>query len=228
MKKTIVVLLTVMLLLSAVMCARAEDKEIRVAGNASVTLSADYATLQIGVTTKKDTVQSAQQENAQAMNAVLDALYAAGIEEKDVITSQFNIYSSVDWVNGEEKSYYCVDNMLSVTVRSLEKIGMVMDAAIGAGANQTYGIAFASAKENEAYLQALQRAVEDARAKAEVLAAAAGKQLGQLILMDASQGGYYYGISNTYNAKEAAAAGDAIVSGDVSVSASVVLTYEFQ
>ena len=45
--------------------------------------------------------------------------------------------------------------------------------------------------------------------------------------MDASQGNYYYGVSNFYDAKEASA-GSAIVSGDVSVSATVVLEYEMK
>lgn len=228
--------LCLMLALLGALCVPAlaeEDKEIRVSGNATVTLAADTASLQIGVNTRKNTVQEAQVENAALMNAVIAAIRQLGIEEKDVVTSQFNVYSSYDYsydAAGQEvrTTYYQVDNMLSVTIRDLSQIGAVLDAAMAAGANTTYGITFSSSQENEAYQKALTRAVEDAAQKAQVLAKAAGKTLGELILMDASQGSYYYGISNVYDAKSAAGAGTSIVSGDVSVSASVVLEYKFK
>lgn len=172
-------------------------------------------------------MQEAQQKNSETMNALLTALYEAGIAEKDVVTASFNIFSGLDYVGTEEKPFYSVEHMLSVTVRDLEKIGLMLDTAIEAGANQTYGISFGSDRENEAYQQALAKAVADAAAKAEVLARAAGKTLGELTVIDASRNDYYT-PSNFMNAREDAAKGTAIVAGDVSVSASVVLIYGFE
>lgn len=232
MKKFLICLLALALLCAGCVSALAEEKIVRVTGNAAVTLAADTATLQIGVNTKKDNVVEAQQENTRVINAVIEALWQSGVGEKDIITSSFNVYSGSDFsydAQGKETRvpYYEVDNMLNVTVRDLSRIGAVLDAAVQAGANSTYGISFSSTQENEAYLKALTRAVEDAAAKAQTLAGAAGKTLGDLLLMDASQGNYYYGVSNFYDAKEASA-GSAIVSGDVSVSATVVLEYEMK
>ncbi|MBR1584833.1 MAG: SIMPL domain-containing protein [Clostridia bacterium] len=233
MKKTLGLLVAVMLLCSICACALAEDDRVlRVSGNATVSLAADHATLQIGVNTRKDSVTEAQQENAALMQAVLSAIQQMGIVEKDLITSQFSVYGgfdiSYDSLGREQRrNYYQVENMLSVTVRDLNQIGAVLDAAMAAGANTTYGITFASTQENEAYQLALTRAVQDAMAKAQVLSDAAGKTLGDLTLIDASQNSYHYGVSNVYSAKEAA--GDtAIISGDVSVTADVVLEYTFQ
>lgn len=202
---------------------------IRVSGHAAVSLSADTAVLQIGVNTRKSTVQEAQAENTNLMNAVILAIREAGVGEKDVSTSQFDVYSAFDYKldeQGNEVSIPCyqVSNMLSVTIRDLSILGAVLDAAMAAGANTTYGIQFSSSLENEAYQKALTRAVEDAAVKAQVLATAAGKQLGDLVLIDASQQNHYYGITNTYNAKVAQDSA-AIVSGDVSVSASVIMEY---
>ena len=108
-----------------------------------------------------------------------------------------------------------------------------LDAAVDAGTNTTYGIAFSSTQENEAYQKALARAVEDAMQKAQVLANAAGVQLGGLTLINATKNttGYTdtYGISNVFTFSEKAAdRGTTITSGDVTVSAEVVLEYRFE
>ena len=231
MKKVIALLTALLLCLSV--SALAEDAPVlRVSGNATVSLAADYATLQIGVTTRKDSVSDAQRENAETMQAVIDAIRQAGIGEKDVITSQFSLFSGYDSTydaQGREmrKYYYQVENMLSVTVRNLDQIGAVLDTAMAAGANTTYGMDFSSTEQNEAYQKALTRAVQDAMQKAKVLAEAAGKELGDLRVIDASQENYSYGLRNVYSAKEAGA-DTSIISGDVSVSASVVLEYAFR
>lgn len=234
MKKMISLLLAVMLccVVSAPAVADEDDRVIRVSGNATVSLSADTAALQIGVTTRNESVREAQSENTLLMSAVIEAILKTGVDEKDISTSQFDVYSTIDYVLDEtgrnvEKRVFQVSNMLHVTIRDLSLLGAVLDTAVEAGANTTYGISFSSSKENEAYQQALTRAVEDAANKAQVLATAAGKSLGKLLLIDAGQQNNYYGISNTYNAK-AAGMDAAIVSGDVSVSATVVMEYSFK
>lgn len=171
------------------------------------------------------------------MNAVLDALHAIGIEDQDIMTSMFNVSSQYDYSVssfGQEvrKLFYEVQNNVSVTVHDLSLIGQVLDAAMEAGANTSYGITFSSTKQNEAYQKALTRAVEDAVQKASVLAAAAKVQLGNLVSINATQNQYLaggYGISNvyTYEAKSMDR-GTVITSGDITVSADVTLEYEFE
>ena len=238
MKKMIALCLVCLLIVLSVP-ALAEDNPrlIRVSGNATVALAADTATMQIGVNTKKLTVQEAQKENAALMNAVLEALHAIGIEDQDIMTSQFNVSSMFDYSVsslGQEirTQYYEVQNNVSVTVHDLTLIGQVLDAAMEAGANTSYGITFSSTKQNEAYQKALTRAVEDAMQKAGVLAAAAKVQLGNLVSMNATQNQYAmggYGISNAYVYEaKSMDRGTVITSGDITVSADVTLEYEFQ
>ena len=240
MKKLIAVFVAVLLTVSLAVPALAENgRVIQVSGSGVVSLAADTASIQIGVETRSDNVKDAQQENANLMAAVLEAIKKAGIEEKDIMTSQFNVYGGYDYgvdVLGRETRtpYYQVDNNVTVTIHDLTLVGAVLDAAMEAGANTTYGISFSSTQANEAYQKALTRAVEDAMTKAKVLAAAAGVNLGPLLRIDAAQNNTVYardayGISNsyTYSAKMADG-GTSITSGDISVSAEVLLEYAFQ
>ena len=237
MKKVIALCLAALLLACSIPALAEENPRlIRVSGNAVVSLAADTATLQIGVNTRKPTVQEAQKENAALMNAVLDALHAIGIEDQDIMTSQFNVSSQYDYSTssfGQEvrKLFYEVQNNVSVTVHDLSLIGQVLDAAMEAGANTSYGISFSSTKQNEAYQKALTRAVEDAMQKANVLATAAQVSLGNLVSINANQNQNYaagYGLSNSYIYEaKSMDRGTVITSGDITVSAEVVLEYEF-
>ena len=237
MKKFLAVFAAVLLMVSLALPALAEnDRVIQVSGSGVVSLAADTATLQIGVNTRKESVKEAQKENANLMAAVMEAIKKAGIEEKDIMTSQFNVFSSYEYstsVLGKETRtpYYEVQNTVTVIIHDLSMVGAVLDAVMEAGANTTYGISFSSTQANEAYQKALTRAVEDAMTKAKVLSAAAGVELGELIRIDATQksNGYYretYGITNSYSyAEKMADAGTSITGGDLTVTANVALEY---
>ena len=237
MKKLLAVFVAVLWMFSLALPALAENgRVIQVSGSGVVSLAADTASIQIGVVTRSDNVKDAQQENANLMAAVMEAIKKAGIEEKDMMTSQFNVYGGYDYgvdVLGRETRtpYYQVDNNITVTIHDLTLVGSVLDAAMEAGANTTYGITFTSTQANEAYQKALTRAVEDAMTKAKVLAAAAGVELGELIRIDATQNSdsYFretYGITNSYAySAKTDEAGTAITGGDLTVTADVVLEY---
>jgi uncharacterized protein YggE len=66
-------------------------------------------------------------------------------------------------------------------VADVEDAPAVIDAAVAAGANQISGPGLTSSNEEALYRQALARAVDEARARAEVLARAAGRSLGGIV-----------------------------------------------
>lgn len=229
MKKLALILLSLTLILTLTAGALAEnDGEIVVSGNATVRVAADMATLQVGVETVTTDVTRGQSDNAAAISAILTALKDAGVADEDLTTSNFNVYSGYDYSGENPVRNYTVTNMLTVTVRDLDKVGSLIDAAVAAGANQIYGLSFLSSKENEAFQKALTRAVEDAKAKAETLAQAAGVTLGALEEISSASTGYDYGVNNVYDAKEMNAGGSTIVAGDVQVYATVTLTYDLK
>ncbi len=229
MKKLITILLAAALLLAICAPALADenDMEIRVTGSATVSLAADTATMQIGVNTSSKDVVEAQNKNNAVMDAVIAAVVAAGVDKKDVFTSAYSVYMDyVDPADTNAVPGYQVNNTLNVVVRDLTIVSAVIDSAVSAGANNFYGLYFSSTEENAAYDLALKRAYEDAAHKAQVLAEASGMPLGTLKDIIADNNGYgAYGASNTYSMAADAARETVIMTGDVSVSASVTLVY---
>ena len=76
---------------------------------------------------------------------------------------------------------YVVSNTVRVDVRQIDRIGPVIDASLGAGANQVHGLQFYLADPGPARRAAIADAMSRARADAEALARAAGGSLGQIL-----------------------------------------------
>lgn len=177
--------LSTALSLAAAATAFAEDptRTISVTGTGTVEAAPDMATLMIGVTTQGATAAAALAENSKATDAVIARLAASGIETRDMQTS--NLYINPNWTGYDSAtptiSGYVASNMLTVQVRSLETTGAVLDAAVADGANTLNGMTFGLADAEPVYKEARKEAVADARAKAELLAAAAGVKLGAIL-----------------------------------------------
>ena len=233
MKKILSATLALALILSLGLSALADtdDRQMVVAGTATVSLPADTASLELGTSVKDATVEAAQQQSDEIIRKVLAALKDLGIEEKDIVTSNYSVYTEVPYEEygsiRKSDPVYNVSNMLNIKVRNLENIGKVIDAATKAGANQIYGLTFSSSKEKDAYKNALERAVEDARSKAEILAKASGKTLGSITRIENQYDyGGYYDARNQVAFEASVSNTAAIVSGAIVVSATVTLTYE--
>ena len=232
MKKILSAALILALILSLTLpsLADTDDRQLVVVGSANVSLPADTASLELGTSVKDATVEAAQQQSDEIIRKVLAALKDLGIEEKDIVTSNYSVYTEVPYEEygsiRKSDPVYNVNNMLNIKVRNLENIGKVIDAATKAGANQIYGLTFSSSQEKEAYKTALERAVEDARSKAEVLSKATGKTLGNIMRIEnQSDYGGYYDARNQIAFEASVSNAAAIVSGAIVVSAAVTLTY---
>jgi len=111
---------------------------------------------------------------------VIRALLDQGLREEDLATSHLSLYPRYA-SSGMNVVGYTAENQVTVTVGDLGRIGRLIDRAVEAGANLTSGITFRLSGENEAADAALADAVADARDKAELLAAAGGASLGEVI-----------------------------------------------
>lgn len=165
--------------------ALAEDlsRTISVTGTGTVEAAPDMATLMIGVTTQGTTAAEALAANSKATEAVIARLAASGVEARDMQTSNLSI--NPNWTGYDSSSPtisgYVASNMLTVRVRALDTTGAILDAAVADGANTLNGLTFGLADPEPAYNEARKEAVADARAKAELLALAAGVKLGQVV-----------------------------------------------
>lgn len=184
-------------------------RSMSVNGIGKVTIVPDIATINIGVRTEAEVVTDALEGNTAQANAIARVLQDLGIEEKDIQTSNFNIYPSdrYDPMTGRvEGRYFVVENTVNVTVRDLASLGVVLNAVVEAGANSIYGISFNVEDRSAAVAEARQLAIEDATSKAEAIAAAAGVQLGEIINISVYEGGMpgpYYDIRGGAYAAEA-------------------------
>jgi hypothetical protein len=200
--------------------------QITVTGEGRVEAPPDMATVSLGVTTQGDTAAAAMAANSAAVQAVLDRLTAAGIAARDMQTSGLSLnaqFSNYDSSRQPEIQGYVAVNMVTVRVRALETLGPVLDAAVADGANTLNGLAFGLADPDPALREARSRAVQDARARAEVLAAAAGVTLGRVLSI--TEFGGYAQPQPMYRA-EAAMSAVPVAGGEVGLSVSATVVWE--
>ena len=153
---------------------------ISVTGEATVSVPPDLAEIDGGVTSEAKTAREASEANNAAMGKVLQALKGAGIEEKDIQTARLSLQpqSAPNRSGPSAIAGYRASNRVTIRVRDVTKVASVIDTLVGAGANEIGGINFVVSQASKLLDEARERAVADARRKAEIYAKAAGVTLG--------------------------------------------------
>jgi uncharacterized protein len=201
---------------------------LTVTGEGATQIAPDLATLTIGVTTTGETAAEALAANSAALSAVLERLKAAGVADRDLQTSNLSV--TPNWTgydsssSGPQIAGYTAVNMLTVRILQLDSLGPVLDAAVSDGANTLNGLTFGLADPRPAMDAARTAAVEDARAKAALYAAAAGVELGRIVQI--TEGGGYGGPAPMYRDAKVEAAAVPVEAGELSMAASVTVVYE--
>jgi uncharacterized protein YggE len=159
---------------------------ISVTGEANVSVAPDQAQIDGGVTSDAKTAREASDANNAAMGKVLLALKGAGIEEKDYQTSRLSLqpqFATPSKVaeRGPGIVSFRASNRVTVKVRDVTKVAGIIDALVGAGANDIGGISFTVTRASKHLDEAREKAIADARRKAEIYAKAAGVTLGEPI-----------------------------------------------
>jgi uncharacterized protein YggE len=160
-----------------------------VVGQGESTVAPDMAILSLSVMREAATAREALTANNDAMAAVISAMKAAGIEERDLQTAGVQIMPRYDFTPRSDGSQqaklvaYQVTNTLSVRVRDLGKTGEILDKSVTLGVNEGGGISFTNDDPSEAITQARKKAVADAISTATTLTEAAGVKLGKIVEM---------------------------------------------
>ena len=197
------------------------DDSVTVSGIGSVKTVPNEAQMTFGVETRRPTAQAAVAANADAMRKVINALRQAGARE--IATQWVSVYPFMS--DGSTIEGYSASNSVSA-VSDVEDAAGLIDAAAEAGANQISGPGLSSSNAEALYRQALAKAIADARLRAEVLAKAAGRSLGEIttIVEGGAQPVPVY--------ERLAAGGDAastpIVPGQQETTATVSLTFSLR
>jgi uncharacterized protein len=161
--------------------AQVPPPAISVNGEATVSVAPDQAQIDAGVTSEAKTAREASDANNAAMGKVLLALKGAGIEEKDYQTSRLSLQPQYapNRPGPSAITGYRASNRVSIKLRDVTKVANVIDTLVGAGANEIGGINFVVSQASKLLDEAREKAVADARRKAEIYAKAAGVTLGE-------------------------------------------------
>ena len=211
-----------------------ESRSVHVTGIGSVTGEPDIATLYLGVSVEKETVEEAREEAASAMTAVIDALKDNGIADRDIQTENFSIYPQYDYTDmGRVLRGYRVNNTVNARVRELENLSDIIDDASTAGGDIVVINSIEFMIEDPTPLQAQARAlaVEDAKAKAETLAEASGVTLGKPITItetSRSAGPPIAFAEAAEFAADSARTSTPIQAGELTVTVNVTVVYEIE
>jgi uncharacterized protein YggE len=172
------------------MLAQAADMpppRIIVTGEGESAVAPDMALLSLSVMREAKTAREALDANNEAMAAVIAAMKASGVAERDLQTAGIQIAPRYNFTNKPDGSQeaelvaYQVTNTLSIRIRDIAKTGEILDKSVSLGVNQGGGVSFVNEDPSKTITEARKRAVADAIAKARTLSEAAGVELGRVL-----------------------------------------------
>ncbi len=157
---------------------------IWVSGTGKVTVTPDIATLQLGIEAQEASVSEAQAKASEAMDEVMTALADNGVAEKDIQTRYFRISQRTRWDDAQQQEVvigYRVTNQVIAKIRDMEKVSSIIDAVVAAGGDYTRinNLNFSVDDPSVYYDEAREKAMADAKDKAEQIANIAGMKLGE-------------------------------------------------
>jgi uncharacterized protein YggE len=210
-----------------------QKNTISVTDTGKITVDPDKAEIYAGVLTEGKTAEEAQQLNADKMDKIKAALKNIGVADADMETTNFMVNPKYDWTYSSGKIIgYEASHTLKITTTEINSTGKIADAAVAGGANNINYVNFILSDDMQKLVknQAIKKAADAAKAKAQALADATGVKLGSIT--DVSESSYYYnpyrygGYDMAVSSKAEAAVPTDISPQNIDVEATVTITYE--
>lgn len=185
-----ILLILISTFLLALITSETLDIKVKLKNKEAITLSGegraigvpDVASVNFSVVTEKMTAKETMAENANKMNEVINFVKESGVDEKDVKTQAYFLSPRYDWVEGERVfKGYQLTSTLTVKIRDLEKISDIIDGVVLRGANQVGDIQFVIDDSDKLKEEARNKAIENAKVKAESVAKATGLKIGKIL-----------------------------------------------
>lgn len=154
------------------------EHSLSTTGQAELQVKPDTAQVRLGINLKAADAKSAQTQANQRLQGIVKALTGQGIAEDKIRTVAFNLQPEYRYDNGgAHLDGYRVYSTVEVTSTNLDGIGALVDAAIAAGANQVENVSFTLKDRDRYKQQAIDKALADARSKADAAAAKLGTSI---------------------------------------------------
>lgn len=204
---------------------------IETTGEGWVNAKPDYAIVTIGVQSAGEAAQAVVADNSKATQAVIDAVKGAGVDAKDIQTSDFSIWPRMSVPGkGDTKPPaivgYNVTNRVTVKTHDIARLGDLLDKAATGGANSINGVRFGVSDASRLLDDARKAAVADARRKAETYAGEAGVKLGALLELNESGAAAPYPRAEGIAPMAAAMPAPPIEAGESKLTVSVRARFE--
>ncbi len=175
--------------------ARADEPDKRtlsLSATGAVKTTPDKVDITTGVTSEGQTAREALDKNTEAMAKVVSGLKEAGIEAKDIQTTNFSVSPVYEQRKEGQAAFitgYRVSNQVNIIVHDTAKLGDILDKVVSLGANDigsiSFGVSEPDALKDEARKQAMRNAIADAKLYAE----AAGVELGPVLTISEEESG---------------------------------------
>jgi uncharacterized protein YggE len=171
------------------------NRNIHVSGTAVVNVVPDRALVQLGVQSNGRTPKEVQSRNAAMISRVIKSLKDMGVQSRDISTDRYVIQPLYeDWDSLRIKGYR-IFNVISITMRDVDKTSEAIAAAFQAGANQVVNVEFYTSELRKYRDQARELAITAAREKADALSQTAGADTGCVLNITENTSSYFNGWS---------------------------------
>lgn len=214
----------------------AENTGITVTSQEKVKAEPDIAEITYSVYSQAADARTCQSENQTDLDAVLALLKEKGIADTSVQTSDLGLNPIYDWENGKKVTGYEMTTEVIVSDIAIADAGTIISDSVNAGINSIDSVQYQCSNFDELYQEALKKAIESARVKAEAMAEAGGCKLGTMTNVQEYSSGQqaryydtsYSGMAMKETAMEDAGAGRNLMPGQVDIEAEVSATFSIQ
>ncbi len=211
----------------------ATTNTVSFSGEGKVLANPDVAMLDLAIVTEATTSKAAQDQNSAKSQALTDFLKKQGIAEKDIKTTGYNIYPQYSYRPSEKPtiSGYQVNQSIQIKIRDLTNTDKVLDGVVSVGVNQINNLQLTIDSPEKLKAEARQKAITDAKNKADELEGQLGIRLGRIVNFSENIGGYPGPIMY---AKEVSGqggmggGGPSVPTGENEIVVSVTITYQIK
>lgn len=164
-----------------------QPRTVTISATGTVTATPDMVMITTGVQTEAESARDALTRNTADMQKVIDALKAAGLESRDIQTTNFSVQPRYEYFQDGKPPVitgYQVMNMVNIRLRDIGRLGAILDQLVSLGSNQISGIQFDVSNGEELKDGARTRAMDNARRMATLYATAAGASLGEVLRIE--------------------------------------------
>lgn len=202
---------------------------VTASGEGKALAAPDMAEMFFGTTVVAADAKDALGQANETAEKIAAAVKGAGVAEEDIQTANVSVWPDQNNEGGKTViTGYRASIQVRAKIRDIDEIGTVIGAASDAGANEIGGPSFMLDDDDAVQGEAIDLAIADARARAEVMAQAAGKSLGEIIsVSEAGVSTPIYGGANYLYAADAARA-IAIEPGQLDIATHVTVVFELK